>query len=125
MGVDKFFCKTADEKVTDKHVEFPSEKAANEYCREHGIDPHNVILMGDKYIVKTKDSNFKMTMDEAIRLCDVSKVVIEYDDAIGDKHTFFKNSAEEAKAWIDSGKFPHGVAYNVKIDGKLYKKVAR
>lgn len=71
MGVDKFFCKTADEKVTDKQVEFPSEKEANEYCRENGIDPHNVILMGDKYIVKTKDSDFKMTMDEAISACDM------------------------------------------------------
>ena len=64
-------------------------------------------------------------LDKAIRMCDASKVVIEYDDAIGDNHTFFKNSVEEAKAWIDSGKFPHGVAYNVKIDGNLYKKVAR
>lgn len=72
MGVDKFFCKTADEKVTDKQVEFPSEKEANEYCRENGIDPHNVILMGDKYIVKTKDSDFRTTMDEAIKLCDAS-----------------------------------------------------
>ena len=72
MGVDKFFCKTADEKVTDKHVEFPSEKEANEYCRENGIDPHNVILMGDKYIIKTKDSDFRTTMDKAIRMCDAS-----------------------------------------------------
>ena len=71
MGVDKFFCKTADEKVNDKQVEFPSEKEANEYCRENGIDPHNVILMGDKYIVKTKDSNFRTTMDEAISACDM------------------------------------------------------
>ena len=71
MGVDKFFCKTADEKVTDKQVEFPSEKEANEYCRENGIDPHNVILMGDKYIVKTKDSGFRTTMDEAISACDM------------------------------------------------------
>ena len=72
MGVDKFFCKTADEKVTDKQVEFPSEKEANEYCRENGIDPHNVILMGDKYIVKTKDSDFRTTIDKAIRLCDAN-----------------------------------------------------
>ena len=72
MGVDKFFCKTADEKVTDKQVEFPSEKEANEYCRENGIDPHNVILMGDKYIIKTKDSNFRTTIDKAIRLCDAN-----------------------------------------------------
>lgn len=71
MGVDKFFCKTADEKVTDKQVEFPSEKEANEYCRENGIDPHNVILMGDKYIIKTKDSDFRTTMDEAISACDM------------------------------------------------------
>ena len=72
MGVDKFFCKTADEKVTDKQVEFPSEKEANEYCRENGIDPHNVILMGDKYIIKTKDSDFRTTMDKAISLCDAN-----------------------------------------------------
>ena len=72
MGVDKFFCKTADEKVTDKQVEFPSEKEANEYCRENGIDPHNVILMGDKYIIKTKDSNFRTTIDKAISLCDAN-----------------------------------------------------
>ena len=71
MGVDKFFCKTADEKVADKQVEFPSEKEANEYCRENGIDPHNVILMGDKYIIKMKDSNFRTTMDEAISACDM------------------------------------------------------
>ena len=71
MGVDRFFCKTADEKVTDKQVEFPSEKEANEYCRENGIDPHNVILMGDKYIIKTKDSDFRTTMDEAISACDM------------------------------------------------------
>lgn len=72
MGVDKFFCKTVDVKITDKQVEFPSEKEANEYCRERGIDPHNVILMGDKYIVKTKDSGFRTTMDKAIRLCDAN-----------------------------------------------------
>ena len=76
MGVDKFFCKTADEKVTDKQVEFPSEKEANEYCRENGIDPHNVILMGDKYIIKTKDSDFRTTMDEAIRMCDGNKIAL-------------------------------------------------
>ena len=72
MGVDKFFCKTTDEKVADKQVEFPSEKEANEYCRENGVDPHNVILMGDKYIIKTKDSDFRTTMDEAIRMCDAN-----------------------------------------------------
>lgn len=72
MGVDKFFCKTADEKVTDKQVEFPSEKEANEYCRENGIDPHNVFLMGDKYIVKMKDSYFRTTIDKAIKLCDAN-----------------------------------------------------
>ena len=68
---------------------------------------------------------YKSTIDKAIKLCDAGRVVIEYDDAVGDTHTFYKNSVEEAKAWIDSGKFPHGAAYNVKIDGKLYKKVAR
>ena len=118
--LDKFFCK-----VNDKRIEFPSEKEAIEYCKENDINPHGIILMGDKYIIKTKDSGFKTTMDEAIKLCDAGKTVVKYDDALGDTHTFFKNSVEEAKAWIDSGKFPHGVAYNVKIDGKLYKKTAR
>ena len=69
MGVDKFFCKVPEKKVTDKQVEFPSEKEANKYCRENDIDPHNVILMGDKYIIKTKDSDFRTTMDEAIGAC--------------------------------------------------------
>ncbi len=33
-------------------IKFPSEKEAIEYCRENNIDPHKIILMGDKYIVK-------------------------------------------------------------------------
>ena len=33
-------------------------------------------------------------LDKAIKLCDAGKVVIKYDDAIGDTHTFFKNSVE-------------------------------
>ena len=70
MALDKFFCKVPETKVTDKQIEFHSEREANEYCRENDIDPHNVILMGDKYIIKTKDSNFRITMDEAIKLCD-------------------------------------------------------
>ena len=65
----------------------------------------------------------KGVRDEAIRNCD--RVTVKYDDAIGDTHTFFKESEEEAKKWIDQGKFPHGAAFNVKIDGKLYKKEAR
>lgn len=67
--------------------------------------------------------DFKKTMDKAIRSCD--RVTVKYDDAIGNTHTFFKETEEEAKKWIDQGKFPHGVAFNVKIDGKLYKKEAR
>ena len=70
MALDKFFCKVPETKVTDKQIEFHSEREANEYCRDNDIDPHNVILMGDKYIIKTKDSCFRTTMDEAIRLCD-------------------------------------------------------
>ena len=63
--LDKFFCK-----VNDKQIEFPSEKEAIEYCKENDINPHGIILMGDRYIIKTKDSNFRTTMDEAIKLCD-------------------------------------------------------
>ena len=72
MALDKFFCKVADTKANDKSIEFPSEKEAIEYCKENGINPHGIILMGDKYIIKTKDSGFKTTMDEAIKLCDAS-----------------------------------------------------
>lgn len=71
MALDKFFCKVPETKVTDKQIEFHSEREANEYCRENDIDPHNVILMGDKYTIKTKDSNFRTTMDEAISTCDM------------------------------------------------------
>lgn len=41
------------------------------------------------------------------------------------KHTSYKESEEEAKKWIDSGKFPQTVIYDVKINGKLYKKQIR
>ena len=70
MALDKFFCKVVDTKANDKSIEFPSEKEAIEYCKENDINPHGIILMGDKYIIKTKDSGFKTTMDEAIKLCD-------------------------------------------------------
>ena len=76
MALDKFFCKVPETKVTDKQIEFHSEREANEYCRDNGIDPHNVILMGDKYIIKTKDSGFRTTMDEAIRLCDAENRIV-------------------------------------------------
>lgn len=62
-------------------------------------------------------------IDKAIKMCD-AKVFVKYEDALGDTHTFIKESVEEAKKWIDSGKFPHGAAFNIKIDGKLYKKRA-
>ena len=78
MALDKFFCKVPETKVTDKQIEFHSEREANEYCRENDIDPHNVILMGDKYIIKAKDSGFRTTMDEAISACDMK--VKDYKD---------------------------------------------
>lgn len=70
MALDKFFCKVVDTKANDKSIEFPSEKEAIEYCKENGINPHKIILMGDKYIIKTKDSGFRTTMDKAIKMCD-------------------------------------------------------
>ena len=70
MALDKFFCKVPETKANDKQIEFHSEREANEYCRDNDIDPHNVILMGDKYTIKTKDSDFRTTMDEAIKMCD-------------------------------------------------------
>lgn len=45
-------------KLCDKQIEFPSEKEANEYCRENGIDPHKVKLIGDKYIVEEKGGKY-------------------------------------------------------------------
>ena len=33
-------------------IEFPSEKEAIEYCKENGIDPHKIALIGDKYVIK-------------------------------------------------------------------------
>ena len=69
-------------------------------------------------------SNTTKTLDKAFKILDSKNVVVKYDDALGDTHTFFKSSVEEAKKWIDSGKFPHGAAFNIKIDGKLYKKRA-
>lgn len=86
-------------------------------------DPILCMLVDDS--VKTEDNKTidSKTIDKAIRSCD--RVMVKYDDAIGDTHMFFKETEEEAKKWIDQGKFPHGAAFNVKIDGKLYKKVAR
>ena len=103
MALDKFFCKVPETKVTDKQIEFHSEKEANEYCRENGIDPHNVILMGDKYIIKTKDSNFRTTMDEAIRMCDGNKIALpEISDTwrLIDKYDI-KYTTSNGKIYID------------------------
>ena len=103
MALDKFFCKVPETKVTDKQIEFHSEREANEYCRENGIDPHNVILMGDKYIIKTKDSNFRTTMDEAIRLCDGNKIALpELSDTwrLIDKYDI-KYTTSNGKIYID------------------------
>ena len=33
-------------------IEFPSENEAIEYCKENGIDPHKIALIGDKYVIK-------------------------------------------------------------------------
>ena len=104
--------------------EMPPIKEAKEYMKEN--HPGKVAKLSRNtgsssgYVISSKDSN---TIDKAIRSCD--RVTVKYDDAIGDTHTFFKETEEEAKKWIDQGKFPHGAAFNVKIDGKLYKKEAR
>ena len=109
MALDKFFCKVPETNVTDKQIEFHSEREANEYCRDNDIDPHNVILMGDKYIIKTKDSNFRTTMDEAIRLCDASyeyegtyrgaKIQITAPDNDGTRNVYLDGRA----LWQDEG----------------------
>lgn len=78
---------------------------------------------GGKFIGSASVNDSQSVFDKAIRSCDSVKVV--YSDALGDDHTFIKGSVEEAKKWIDSGKFPHGAAFNIKIDGVLYKKEAR
>ena len=103
MALDKFFCKVPETKVTDKQIEFHSEREANEYCRDNSIDQHNVILMGDKYIIKTKDSNFRTTMDEAIRMCDGNKIALpEISDTwrLIDKYDI-KYTTSNGKIYID------------------------
>ena len=103
VALDKFFCKVPETKVTDKQIEFHSEREANEYCRDNDIDPHNVILMGDKYIIKTKDSNFRTTMDEAIRMCDGNKIALpEISDTwrLIDKYDI-KYTTSNGKIYID------------------------
>ena len=103
MALDKFFCKVPETNVADKQIEFHSEREANEYCRENDIDPHNVILMGDKYIIKTKDSDFRTTMDEAIRLCDGNKIALpEISDTwrLIDKYDI-KYATSNGKIYID------------------------
>ena len=103
MALDKFFCKVPETKVTDKQIEFHSEREANEYCRDNDIDPHNVILMGDKYTIKTKDSNFRTTMDKAIKVCDVNKIALpEISDTwrLIDKYNI-KYTTSNGKIYID------------------------
>ena len=103
MALDKFFCKVPETKATDKQIEFHSEKEANEYCRDNDIDPHNVILIGDKYTIKTKDSNFRITMDEAIRMCDGNKIALpEISDTwrLIDKYDI-KYTTSNGKIYID------------------------
>ena len=103
MALDKFFCKVPETKATDKQIEFHSEREANEYCRDNDIDPHNVILIGDKYTIKTKDSNFRITMDEAIRMCDGNKIALpEISDTwrLIDKYDI-KYTTSNGKIYID------------------------
>ena len=141
MHYDPVLCMNVPDKVTAK------DAAVNEYEIHYTIPGKNQEMVGSgkgsseaeakadflnyhksenpkitsvKLYKKIKDSK---TIDQAIRSCD--RVTVKYDDAIGDTHTFFKESEEEAKKWIDQGKFPHGAAFNVKIDGKLYKKEVR
>lgn len=56
MNRSKLFndSKIIDEAIRscDAFVEFPSEKEAIEYCKENNINPHKIILAGDKYIIK-------------------------------------------------------------------------
>lgn len=49
-----------------KAIEFPSEKEAIEYCKENGINPHNIKPIGDKFVVNDK----KSVLDNAIKTCD-------------------------------------------------------
>ena len=103
MALDKFFCKVPETKATDKQIEFHSEREANEYCRDNDIDPHNVILMGDKYVIKTKDSGFRTTMDKAIRMCDGNKIALpELSDTwrLIDKYNI-KYTTSNGKIYID------------------------
>lgn len=146
MKYDPILCMMVDDSVKMKDMKMTTrttDKSYGKYKLPNGdivevIDRKNVHGI-DSFVYKNKsgvhfaradwfmDNAVKVrdnkTIDKAIRSCD--RVTVKYDDAIGDTHTFFKESEEEAKKWIDQGKFPHGAAFNVKIDGKLYKKEAR
>lgn len=66
----------------------------------------------------------KRTLDKAIKIVDAGQKMVEvkWDDGIGDTHRSYVKSVEEAKEFFDKKKFGTGVAWNAKIDGKLYKK---
>lgn len=60
--LDKFFCRVKENpkhkaldnaiKLCDKEISFPSEKEAIDYCKDNGIDPHKIVLKGDRYAVE-------------------------------------------------------------------------
>ena len=64
--LDKFLCRIKTEDAN--RIEFPSEKEAIAYCKENGIDPHKIILKGDKYVLESKKQN--KSLDKALRMLD-------------------------------------------------------
>lgn len=138
IPVEKSNVKTNDEKKTfivniyvdGKNVKFASSamSANGAILEARKKYPQGLVWGVDRATakdesIKTEDSI--SSVDKAIKACDVKYVTIEYYDNAGKKHINYKENEEEAKKWIDSGKFPQTVIYDVKINGKLYKKQIR
>lgn len=99
--LDKFLCRIKTEDAN--RIEFPSEKEAIAYCKENGIDPHNIILKGDKYMLESKKQN--KALDKAISVCDADiKYNLRYIDKHGDEHAIKFNTESEMKAKAQQAK---------------------
>lgn len=114
-----------------KLIDASSFKKGDTFKNANGVimkvlDPtkegHMQVQSGNRVFLTTPESFQNMLTKNGYKRTNDAMVKITYEDAVGDSHTFIKSSVEEAKKWIDEGKFPHGKAFNIKINGQLYKK---
>ena len=82
---------------------FMCRKCFERFCKENGIDPHNIILKGDKYMLENKKQN--KALDKAISVCDADiKYNLRYIDKHGDEHVIKFNTESEMKAKAQQAK---------------------